>query len=85
MSGKPFKMQKISIVRFLEYVWNSLAFLTNVINGLISGRKMKAPRMLRVRCTSHTPMAAGLPVTKAATITSKTVPMFAPKIYGRIY
>ena len=30
-------------------------------------------------------MAAGSPVPKAATITSKTVPTFAPKIYGNMW
>jgi len=44
------------------------------------GRKIKAPKTLIVKCTSQTPIAAGLPVAKAANITSKTVPIFAPSM-----
>ena len=44
------------------------------------GRKINAPIIFIVKCTSQTPIAAGLPVAKAANITSKTVPMLAPRM-----
>ena len=80
MRGTPFRRQKKIIVRFLELERKSLALRTKRLKGLVSGRKIRAPRQFIVRCTSHTPMAEGFPVAKAATITSKTVPMLAPRM-----
>ena len=72
--------QRNIIVRFFDTVRKSFIFWTEALKGLIIGRKIKAPIILIVRWTSQTPIAAGLPVARAANITSKTVPIFAPSI-----
>jgi hypothetical protein len=67
----------------LEYVKKLFIFVTKVLKGPYIGKNMQAPRMLTVKCTIQTPIATGSPVAKAAIITSKTVPILAPKIYGK--
>ena len=76
------RLTKTSI-RFFENVRKSLIILMNVLNGFSNGKNMQAPIMFMVRWTSQTTMAAGSPVARAAIITSKTVPMLAPSIYGK--
>lgn len=54
--------------------------LTSLLKGFMNGRNIRAPIKLFERWTSQTLRAAGSPVARAAIITSKTVPMFAPRI-----
>lgn len=56
------------------------ALLTSLPKGFMHGRKIRAPIKLLERWTSQTLSAVGSPVARAAIITSKTVPKFAPRI-----
>jgi hypothetical protein len=84
MTGIPLLKPRKTIVRFFENVRKLLTLWTEALNGFSNGKKIQAPTTLIVRWISQTPIAAGFPVAKAAIITSKTVPILAPRIYGKM-
>ena len=81
VAGIPLLKIRNAIVRFFENVRKLLTLWTKALNGFSKGKKMQAPMRARAR---QTPIAAGFPVAKAAIITSKTVPILAPRMYGKM-
>jgi hypothetical protein len=71
-------------VVFGDFVTFSEDHRASLLNGASKGKKITAPNTLIDRWTSQTPSDTGFPVAKAASITSKTVPMFAPRTYGKM-
>ena len=69
------------ILLLIEYSAN---FSAKVIGTFFKGRNIIVPEILNIKCENATMTAASLPVTNAAIIAVIVVPIFAPKVYGKI-